>query len=222
MRWSAVIIGLAMFLGGCGGAGSALEEKKFPPPAVMYYGLKGQLCGVMVWADWGTRTEYNQIQLDLARSIQYRLEERIPSGDKEKKDEDKDKDLVGTKFVDSRSVMRFQREHPEIDGSPIAEVAPKLGVDRVIYVELEKFEAQSPETIMLLKGRTIATLRVVEVANGVAKVALEERGIGAAYPPDAPEGVVASDRMTVTAVYKGTVEALADRIVARFGVEQKK
>jgi hypothetical protein len=217
---------LAVLCTGCGSSGTSggvTEET----PAGTYSGLNNQLVGVMVWADWGTRTEYNQIQLDLARSIQYKLEERLPKPEQKETDkEQKEATLRGTRFVDSRSVVRYQREHPEIDGQPIQAVAPKLGVDRVIYVEIESFQAQSPETILLLKGRAKATLRVAEVTpgatpgTGTAKVVFEERGITAGYPPNAPEGVVASDRMNVETVYRGTVSALADRIVARF-VENK-
>ena len=211
-----------MLAAGCTGAGGPSDDAKIEKPDRTYSGLYGQVVAVMVWADWGTRTEYNQIQLDLARSIQIKLEERIKKLQGEQKG--KEQGPAATRFVDSRSVVRYQREHPEIDGQPIQQVAPKFGVDRVIYVEIESFQAQSPQTIMLLKGRTSATLRVAEVTGGVdgiGRVAFEEMGIVAGFPPNAPEGVVASDRVTVETIYRGTVDALADRIVARFELGKK-
>lgn len=192
-------------------------------PDRVYSGLKGQTGAVMVWADVRIRAEYNQVQVDLARLIQARLVERTrASKGKESKDEGQPA-LAGATFLDPRSVVRYQREHPELDGLPIQDVAPRLGVKRVIYVELEDFAAHSAKSILLLKGEAKATLRVVEVDESrKARVAFEEPGLTANFPHNAPEGVMASDKVTVRTVYEGTLEQLADRIAVRFGEQPAK
>ncbi|MFI5381257.1 MAG: hypothetical protein ACHRHE_18320 [Tepidisphaerales bacterium] len=209
-----VLMTLALcFLSGCEGDTGLSGDVDPEKPAHTYTGLKQQKCAVMVWTDLRNRAEYGQIQLDLARLIQYQLEaELAPQDDKDEKKKAK----PTVEFVNAASVAQFQRAHPEIDGAPIVDVAPRLGVSRVIYVELEDFSAQSPTSIMILKGTAKATLRVLEVADRKAKVAFEESGISATYPPHAPEGVIPSDKVTVRTIYEGTLRALADRIVARF------
>lgn len=176
-----------------------------------YSGLPNQKVATMVWADWVIRTEYNRIQYDLTEAVQSILLQRSKPTEEKKKP-----DLTNVEFVAAGSVVRYQREHPEIQNLKIEDVAPRLGAGRVIYIELEQFQTQPPQTVMLLKGAAKATLRVLEVAGGQAKIVFEERDIEAAYPPKAPEGVVPTDKMNLRAVYEGTVKELAKAIAMRF------
>jgi hypothetical protein len=186
---------------GCAGGGTS-DDEAAEKPEVTYAGLAGQTCAVLVWADLATRTEFNQAQIDLARALQGKLvKPEVPA----------------SQFIDPRSVVRYQREHPEMEGLPITEVAPHLGVTRVVYVEIEQLQTQSPRSILLLKGAAKATLRVVEVAQGKARIAFEEAGITASYPRDVREGVVPGDRINERTVYEGTLLELATKLAARFG-----
>src|SRR5882762_780554 len=110
---------LVLIISLCAMAGCASEEKPqnkyVEKPAAVYEGLKGQTAAVMVWADWRTRTEYNQIQIDTAR----RLTEKLS---KTKKD-GKKYEFAALEFIDPVRVVRFQREHPEVMSMPITEVA---------------------------------------------------------------------------------------------------
>ena len=214
-QWLALVLaGLVLcFLVGCEGDTGLAGDSDHPKPEHTYTGLKNQKCAVIVWTDLRIRHEYGQIQRDLARLVQNQLTAQNLS--KEDRD-DKKKAKPAIEFVDAASVVRFQREHPEIDGAPITDVAPRLGAGRVIYVEIEDFSAQSPTSIMILKGTAQATLRVVEVADRKAKVVFEEAGIKAAYPPHAPEGVVPTDKVNVRTIYEGTLTELGNQIAARF------
>lgn len=219
----AVLILAALCLAGCGSTPSAEEARRaVPKPEVQYAGLKGQSVAVMVWTDWGTRTEYPKIQLDLARLTQERLEKLYIKEEKEgsKKDDKKQKQQEEppvVTFINPASVVRFQREHPETEGQPITRIAPRLGVTRVVYVEVQGFDAHAPQSIMLLKGSAKATLRVVEVGpDGQATVAFEEQDIAVQYPPNAPEGVIPDDKKNVRWIYSGTVERLAEAVGVRF------
>lgn len=225
MMWqrisAVVMVGLGMWLGGCGSMGSIaeMEEKPRPKPPAVYEGLGGQKVAIMVWADWRTRTEggFSQIQLDLARLLQGDLQQKE---EKSRKKKDKEKENEGRmQFVDPRSIVRYQKEHPEITISPLTEVAPRLGASRVIYVEIEHFQVQSPMSILLLKGQATANLKVVEVANGEAKQVLEEKGIKVIFPTNAPEGVVPSDRMNERTVYEGTLVQLSLTLSDRFKIK---
>jgi hypothetical protein len=69
---------------------------------------------------------------------------------------------------------------------------------------------------MVLKGHAKANLRVLEVSGGVATLAFQEDGIIARYPPDQPEGVIASDKINVRTIYEGALDLLAEKLAARF------
>jgi hypothetical protein len=202
---------LFCLVGGCA-AEEKPQNKYVEKPAAVYEGLKGQSCAVMVWADWRTRTEYNQIQIDMAKLVTKKLEDRS-------RKDGKKTESPTIQFVNPASVVRYQREHPEVMSMPIGEVAPKLGAPRVIFIEFEDFAAHSPEAIGVLKGYAKATLRVLEVSGGVAKTVFEEADIHAHYPPDSPEGVIPSDKVNVRTIYDGTLELMAEKIVARFKLE---
>ena len=207
------LVALTLILTGCGGTSQLSSQTDIPTPERTYADLKGRKCAVMVFADWRTRTEYNQIQIDTARLLTGKLEQRLKAA----KDEKKSDSGVTTEFLNPASVVRYQREHPEVAGLPIVEVAPRLGgISRLVYVEFEDFAAQSPEAIMILKGEAKATLRIIEVENGKAKIAFEEAGIIAHFPPDAPEGVVPSDKFNVRTIYEGTLDRLTDILAVRF------
>ena len=205
-----LVVGLLCALCGCA-AEERPRSKWVEAPTGFYEGLKGQSCAVMIWADWRTRTEYNTVQLDLGKSLTKKLEEYLKPMKEGKKSEGPP--MV---FTNPASVVRYQREHPEVMSTPIAEVAPRLQAQRVVYVELEEFSAHSPESVMVLKGNAKATLRVVEVNEGVGKVVFEEPGIAAHFPPDRPEGVVESEKVNVRTIYEGTIDLLAEKLAARF------
>jgi hypothetical protein len=216
-----VLLSVGLFgLAGCGALpmGQPEDRHAIPKPERQYAGLKGQSAAVMVWTDWRTRTEYPRIQLDMARLTQARLEKMYPPVERPSKDDRKQKELVNVvDFINPASVARFQRERPETEGQPIVQVAPRLGVSRVLYIELESFDAHAPQSIMLLKGSARATLRVVEVSpDGLATVAFEESGIEVNFPPNAPEGVIPDENRTVRTIYQGTLDRLAEAVAVRF------
>jgi hypothetical protein len=105
-------------------------------------------------------------------------------------------------------------DHPELDGLPIADIAPKLGVSRLIYIEIENFNTRSDQSVDLFRGNLSATVQVVEVINGHAKVAFEENRVTATYPPKSPEeGVPGVGDMRI---YVGTIDAFATEAANRF------
>src|SRR5688572_22448278 len=124
----------------------------------------------MVWAQPGAQIDWPKLRLDVAGGvIQKLLQAQDPAA--------KTKTLEGTTFVRADSVVRFQEEHPEIEGEPIADVAPRLGgATRVIYIELEEFETRADASVELYRGLATASIKVVEVdpAAGRAQVAYEE------------------------------------------------
>ncbi len=213
--WRFGLLSLALGLGPClliGCTLIGLGAQALPPATVQaqYKGLAGQRVGVMVWADRGTRIEWEWIQLDVANSIQSKLEATA----KDKKA--KVKELAGATFpYPPRSMIRYQQDHPDIEGESITTIAPRLDVTRLIYIEIEEFSTRPDGRVELYRGEARLTLRVVEVApDGSAKVAYEENEVTATFPRKAPkEGLpTVGDRR----IYVGTIDALGAEIAKRF------
>jgi hypothetical protein len=181
-------------------------HKLTPPPTIHpeYTGLKGQTIGVMVWADPGIRIDWPNLQLDLANAIQNKLKES------------KKKDVEGATFpVLPASIVRYQRDHPQIEAQHVTEVAPKLGVSRLIYLELEDFATRSDMSVDLFRGQARGIVRLIEVdANGNAKIPFENNKVAAQFPQKTPtEGLpgVGDAR-----IYAGTVDAMATEVAHLF------
>ena len=197
-------------LSGCQILGIAAYKLK-PPETIQpkYMGLENQSAGVMVWADRGLRIDWPSLQLDLANAVQTKLVEFQKAGKREAKT------LAGTSFpVLPKSIVRYQMDHPEIEAMPMTDVAPKIGVGRLIYVEIQDFATRSAEQLALFRGTGNATVKVIEVHDDEATTAFEQNNVQAAFPAKAPtEGVVnANDAQ----IYAGTIDALATEIARLF------
>jgi hypothetical protein len=201
---------LVLMQSGCAFLGVAAYKLK-PPETIQpkYMGLENQSTGVMVWADRGLRIDWPTIQLDLANTVQKKL------ADFQKGKGRESKTLVGTSFpVLPASIVRYQKDHPEIEAMPITDIAPKLGVKRLIYVELEDFATRSDQQLALFRGTANCTVKVVEINNGEARVTFEQNNVTTHFPPKAPpEGVNAFGDLRI---YAGTVDALATEVARLF------
>jgi hypothetical protein len=174
--------------------------------AAKYAGLTGQSVAVMVWADRGLRIDWQTIQLDTATAIQSLLQQQQSAR--------KVKELKDTTFpLQPRSVVRYQLDHPELEAMPVTEFAPNLGASRLIYIEIEHFATRSDMALEMYRGSATATLRIVEITDGTARVAYEENNVSAVFPKNArPEG---DPRGRDDLMYAGTVRTLAQEIVNR-------
>ena len=201
---------LLLFVPGCSLIGVAAYKLK-PPETIQpkYMGLENQSTGVMVWADRGLRIDWPTLQLDLANSVQKKLTDFQKGKGRESKT------LVGTSFpVLPASMVRYQRDHPELEAAPITDIAPRLGVTRLIYVELEEFATRSDQQLALFRGSADCTVKLVEVHDGEARVAFEQNNVQTHFPPKSPpEGVNAFGDL---GIYNGTVDALATEVARLF------
>lgn len=193
--------------GGCNliGAGAQL----LPPPTIepKYKGLAGQQVAVMVWADRGIRTDFPSLSLNLSSTTQAGLKGAVAA---------KEKLFEKTEFpYSAESIVRFQTDHPELETEPLVNVAPHMGVvTRLIYIEVEDFSTQSRMATNLVRGEMTATIRVIEIKDKKAKVAFEENGVHAVFPPKSPqEGVVNMEPMVA---YRGLIGEFTTEVLHRF------
>jgi hypothetical protein len=162
----------------------------------------------MVWAAEGPLIDFPDIRTDVAAGLQNKLQQAIDV---------KTKELAGVTFPKpAQAIVRMQDNHPEYEAMPLTEVAAKLGVSRVIYVEIDNLQTRSDASVELYRGSGSAMVKVVEVPpdGGPGTVAYDESGILAVFPPNAGED--GSPRGNDRTIYRGTVDTLTTEIAKRF------
>ena len=200
---------LPLPLSGCTALGAIASKVKGPTvvkPA--YTRLKGQTVAVMAWADRDLRIEHSALQLDVSQGVYQKLRKSQGRGAEE---------LAGAKFPRAAApdaMVRFLYDNPRYDTDSIPEIAPQLGVNRLIYLEVEDFSTHPEEVPELFRGQLSALLRVIEVApDGQAKVAYQDR-VDAVWPPNTPPEGRPDLGNQVT--YLGTLDAFTTAVVQKF------
>ena len=205
-RLQSLLLMFPLLAGGCnvlGVAAHAMPEGNIP---ARYNDLHGHSVAALVWLPRGLETDYPALRLDVTAGVMGRLQHAQAAGRGE---------LKSATFPHiAASLVRFQQDHPELDRSPIVAVAPRLGVERLIYLEIENFQTRSDQTVELYRGAATVSLRVVEVQGGTARVAYEESGLSIVFPPTAPpEGIPGAGDARI---YHGTVDLLCTAIAKHF------
>ena len=202
----ALVALLALAAPGCAALGvvaKAIPQEPIKPKVV----LAGQSVGVMVWADRGLRTAWPNVQEDLGGGLQQRI---VVAKDT------KAKELENLSFpFPAASFVRWQRDHPDFDAQPIATVAPRLHVQRLIYIELNDLQTRSSNAMALYRGSADASLKIfaVDEAEKLAKLLYEER-INVHYPEKGTED--GRPDSTDRKMYVGTITSMADELAKRF------
>jgi hypothetical protein len=210
---------LLTFLAACGAAAGAMlslsgcaifgvAAQALPPAQILpqYSGLQGQTVAIMVWVDRGIKIDWPDLPLDTAAGLEHKFSAAAKELPKYLKD---------TTFpVSALTVVRFQEDHPELEGVPITDIAAQLHVSRLIYIEVDAFQTRSDASTDLYKGSILGSVKVVEITNGKTKLAYSEDGIRAEYPHESPEeGVLdAGDDK----IYTGTLDAFTTELADRF------
>lgn len=205
----AVVLGLLALpaLSGCAFFVQGMKGIGETKPAV-YKGLAGQSVAVVVWADdTGTRIDWPKITLDISSMIEAKLM-------KSQRD-DKPRELEKSTFpLSAASVVQLQDEHPEWASDGMDEIAPRLGVSRVIYVEIHSFQTREDSAVELYRGTITASVNVIEIRDGHGKIAFTDDTFKVSYPRTSPsEGLPnIGDRP----IYEGTLEGFSTEVTKLF------
>ena len=197
-RTLSVLFASVMLLGGCA---------QFDKVPAKYGDLKQQKTGIMVWATQPVKLNFSSVQLDIAKGVQHKLEQATAEAP----------ELKGISFpVRADSIARYQQNYPQIQAMPIEKVAPKLGgVTRLIYIEIDDLGTRVGNAALnLYRGRISGNLKVIEITDGVGKVAYEENNIIATYPKEAPEA--GTPNLDDYRAYRGAVDAFTTEVAVRF------
>lgn len=198
---------LPLAVSGCEAIAAVGAKTNYTVLVPSYVGFKGQSVAVMAWADNAYRWEDNALVLDVMQGVSGKLQGAQRRGAEE---------LKGTTFPRTAApdaVFKFQTNHPETASQPVTEVAPQLGVSRLIYIEIEDFDRHAGAVVELSRGHLSGTLKVVEVSGKNAKIAYTDR-VEVTWPKQSPEeglpGLEDRD------VYLGTLDAFCTAVVEKF------
>lgn len=205
LRPATLLTLLPLVAGACNVIGAIADKAPRPDIKSAYQGFPNHTVGVIVWADRSLTTDWPNLQLDMGNSIMSKLKQAV---------EAKMPELLGATFpYPAASFVKFQKEHPGLDALPITDVAPRLGVDRLIYVEVNDFSTRADGAVALFLGKMDVSLKIVEITDGKGKSAYDEGSVTSQFPDKATkEGVLNS---TDRAIYGGTVDAITTQIVTR-------
>jgi hypothetical protein len=193
---------------GCAALGVG-AAKLLPPRKVIpdYHGLPGQSLGIMVWVERGMRIDYPAMQLDTAMSV----ENKFIAAQGEKL-----KEIEGTHFpIKPASIIRYQMDHPQIEAMQVVDVAPKLGVQRLLYIEVDGFQTRPQPGVELFRGEMSGSVKMIEITpDHKAKIVFQDDAIHAVFPKKSPpDGMPGADDYRI---YLGTVDAFTTEVVHRF------
>jgi hypothetical protein len=207
MLWSVVLLamlGAMLTIGGC--AVAAVAAHAVPPSAdAQYKGLAGQKVAVMVWTERTIRIDYPNLRIDTANLIQEDLIAKTDQAELEK-----------AQFPwEARSVARFLKDHPELEGRAVTEFAHRIsGITRLVYVEITDFSTRSETAVQLFKGGMTGNVTVLAVEPGKSsKIVYQKNGVHVDFPRHSPEGVLEA---TEPAIYSGTVKGFALEVAQMF------
>jgi hypothetical protein len=203
-----LLLAPAAALAGCAIFGVAASKLASVKVAPAYHGLPGQTVGVMVVVtDRGLQNDFPRLPIDAGRGIQSKIQNAIPTAGNE---------LKGVRFLPDKSpeaMYAFEQNYPELMFEPATTIAPRLGVSRLIYIEVESFQTHPESVPELYRGMISARLQVVEVTNGKAKVGYEER-MQSSYPKQSPEEGMPA--LGESKTYQGTLEAFTSAVLEKF------
>jgi hypothetical protein len=184
--------------GGCEALGVVAQDaSNMQSVAPSYTGFKGQDVAIMVWADEGVSMDHPRITADVAGGLKDKLQQGVDA----KVDE-----LKNTTFFSVPRVLQYQEAHPEAQTDPAEQVAVQFPVRRLIYIEVQSLSLHPGESADLWRGNIVASVKVVEIDHGKAKVVYNDDNVSAIYPEHAPpEGL---PNMSDDQVYEKSVDGL--------------
>ena len=212
-----LLVAAALSTASCNVIGAIAQVAPQPDIAPAYKGLANQTVGVAVWVDRGVRVDYPTLQTDIARDLTTKMNRATHPKDP------KDKippEIANIRYLDPMAIIRFQAEHPELEGASASDLATRLGVTRVIYLEVYSFETRPQQSIDLFKGTLLSKMQVMEVAPGangakIATVGYTDPDMQSAYPHHRPEGIAGSD-VNTDLIYRKTVDQYTNDVALKF------
>lgn len=168
--------------GGCEAGGFFAETFTPDPPPLNvraeYVGLENQKVAVLVDANQSLLFDQPLAPLEVSRAVSEKLADGVP----------------GIKLVEPVQVVDFQNRNIYWNTMPYSEVAGRLGVTRLVLIELSDYRLHEPGNVNIWRGVMSGHVSVYETDSAEPNNATYAREVTAAYPPDEPLGVLDSNQ----------------------------
>jgi hypothetical protein len=157
------------------------EKRKMVDVPAEYLGLAGQRVAVMVAADGRTLSEYRDAPLRLSQAVTSRIAEHVP----------------GIRTTVPDEVIRFQEANPYWMNLRYGELAEKMGVDKVVLIDLVEYRTHEPGNAYLWQGIITANIGVIDAHAQDPDNFVYYSTVQAHFPRDNGVGVVDADNESI-------------------------
>lgn len=146
-----------------------------------YRGLANHTAAVLVSTDDYTFFEHPGATAAVCREVSAQLVAQIP----------------GVQVIDPVQIQQFHQENPYWNTLPHGDLIKRLGVDRLIYIDVVQFATREPGNAYLWQGVMTANLGVAEAESPNANDFAFATAIQARYPETGSVGVLNADHDTI-------------------------
>jgi hypothetical protein len=189
-------LALCGIAGGCaiaGFGGAMIESYRRSSTRTIdaeYRGLDGKQWAVVI-------TTNRIIQADNPELVPY-LTAKITQRLVENQDQ-----INASGFVPAENILAFMYENPRWVAMPRGELAQRLGVERLIFIEVLEYRLNDPGNQYLWSGLATGTLGVVEADSPLPDEFAFERSIRVAFPDKAGMGPTDFPAQVVATILTG-------------------
>lgn len=177
------------------------DQPKPPPPE--YLGLRNQTVAVLISAAPSVTVQAPDAPTHLATAISSQIALNVE----------------GAKLADPRQVAAFAEQNPSWTITPYGALMNRLGVQRLVVVDLVDYRLHEPGNIHMWQASAVAHVSVAAADAGDPNNPDYSTTVSVQYPPDQPLGALEGN---ATGMELGLNQTLARRIAALFGKEHPK
>lgn len=146
-----------------------------------YQGLENQRVAVMVSADGYTLYEHPDAPMLLCRAVTGRIATNVP----------------GITVTVPDSVIRFQKTNPYWTNLRYGELARRLGVDKIVLIDLVEYRTHEPGNAHIWQGVITANIGVVDASIPDPDNFVFYNTVTAKFPQNSSIGVINSDHESI-------------------------
>jgi hypothetical protein len=90
--------------------------------------------------------------------------------------------LAAAGYIPAAAVLNYQYQHPRWVTMSYSDLAKNLGVDRIIYIELQEYRLNEPGNQYIWSGIATATIGVIEADGPIADEFAFSKNVSVTYP----------------------------------------
>lgn len=162
-----------------------------------YTGLQGHSYAVVTLADRAIEAENPGLVARVTQRVNDRLRQNAGA----------------SAHIPSGTILAYMYNNPQWQAMPRGELAAKLGVDRLVVIEILEYRLTEPGNTFVWNGTAAATVSVVDGESGILDEPIYEKAVNVTFPDVMG---MSSSEMPPAAVNTSLSNRLIDRITWLF------